>query len=206
MATRLGDARAKALSQLRYEPTDKRVRALIDGHAAVDSTRAVLVWEPRRVLPAYAVPPQDVHGELVPLATFDADDAGDGAILHGGIAFEVHTAPGETLALRLDGGHELPAFRLADPDLSGLVVLAFEAFDAWQEEDETILGHPRDPFHRVDIRRSSRHVRVALGDTLLAETERAQLVFETSLPTRFYLPREDVRVPLAATEKHTICA
>jgi uncharacterized protein (DUF427 family) len=97
-------------------------------------------------------------------------------------------------------------FRFADADLDGYVELDFIAFDAWYEEDEPIVGHPRNPYHRVDVRRSSRHVRVELDGELLAETTRPTLVFETSLPVRFYLPREDVRAEAHPSEKRTYCA
>jgi uncharacterized protein (DUF427 family) len=85
------------------------------------------------------------------------------------------------------------------------VILDHHGFDAWYEEDEPVVGHPRDPFHRVDMRRSSRHVRVELDGEPLAESSRATLLFETSLPTRFYLPREDVLIDLHPSGKRTYC-
>ena len=85
-------------------------------------------------------------------------------------------------------------------------MLDFAAFDTWLEEDEVIRGHPRDPYHRVDVRRSSRHVRIELDGRVLADTTRPTLVFETGLPTRYYLPREDVQVELKPSETTTICA
>ena len=72
--------------------------------------------------------------------------------------------------------------------------------------DEEIVGHPRNPYHRVDVRRSSRHVRVELDGEVLAETTRPTLVFETSLPVRFYLPREDVRAEAHPSDRRTYCA
>jgi uncharacterized protein (DUF427 family) len=205
MATRLRDERARVLGELRYEPTEKRVRAVLGDYSIADSTRTVLVWEPRRVLPNYAFPAEDVVAPLRPADPAEPDPArpADAPILHGGFPFEVHTAAGEDVAV---GDRERAGFLLRDPDLSGYVVLDFHAFDAWYEEDEPIVGHPREPFHRVDIRRSSRHVRIELDGELLAESNRPHLVFETSLPIRFYIPREDVRVPMRATDKRTICA
>ncbi len=209
MATLLRAARARLLDELRYEPTEKRVRAALGGLTIADSTRAVLVWEPRRVLPSYAVPEEDLRVELVPSTTTvgAGDDPAEHPVLHGGIPFGVHSTAGEALAVRA-GGETLhdAAFRPADPDLRGYVVLDFHGFDAWHEEDEPIVSHPRDPYHRVDIRESSRHVRIELGSELLAESSRPHLVFETSLPVRFYLPREDVRAPLHPTDKRTYCA
>ena len=85
-------------------------------------------------------------------------------------------------------------------------MLDFGAFDTWQEEDEIIRGHPRDPYHRVDVRRSTRHLRIELDGQVLAETHRPTLVFETNLATRYYLPREDVQVDLKPSDTTTICA
>jgi uncharacterized protein (DUF427 family) len=208
VATRLRDARRRAMEELRYEPTKKRVRAFLGNHTVADSTRAVLVWEPRRVLPSYAVLAEDLRAELLPSSATPSEDgdARDAPILHGGFPFSVHSTAGEALDLRAGGEtREGAAFRAADPDLSDYAVLDFHAFD-WYEEDEPISAHPRDPYHRVDIRRGSRHIRVELDGELIAESSRPQVVFETSLPVRFYLPREDVRVPMRPTEKRTRCA
>jgi uncharacterized protein (DUF427 family) len=78
--------------------------------------------------------------------------------------------------------------------------------DHWFEEDEEILAHPRDPYHRVDILRSSRHIRVELDGIILAETKNPTILFETSLPLRFYIPMEDVQMKvLEKTSSKTIC-
>jgi uncharacterized protein (DUF427 family) len=83
-------------------------------------------------------------------------------------------------------------------------VFDFDAFD-WTEEDESLFGHPRDPFSRVDARRSSRHVRVERDGVLLAESRSPTLVFETKLHPRFYLPREDVRAEVLPSDMVTAC-
>jgi uncharacterized protein (DUF427 family) len=190
-----------------FEPVQKRVRAMLDGLTLVDSHRAVLVWEPRRVVPSYAVPEDDIRGEVVPDPRPAPPDDGIPA-LHPGIPFAVHTAPGAPVLVRPPGGPDAAeGFRLADPGLEGLVVLDFDGFDAWMEEDEPIVSHPRDPFHRVDTMRSSRHVVVELGGEVLADTRRAVLLFETSLPMRAYVPRDDVRMELLVpTGSATRCA
>jgi uncharacterized protein (DUF427 family) len=82
------------------------------------------------------------------------------------------------------------------PELSGYVVLAWRAMDTWYEEDDEVYVHPRDPYHRVDVLRSSRHVRIEMLGETIAETDRPSLLFETSLPTRYYIPRHDVRMEL----------
>src|SRR3954471_24526644 len=97
MAIRLRDDKMRPFAELRYEPTEKRIRAVLGDYSVVDSTRAALVWEPRRVLPNYAVPVEDVLVELLPAdpAEPDAGHPADAPVLHGGFAFEVHTTPGD---------------------------------------------------------------------------------------------------------------
>jgi uncharacterized protein (DUF427 family) len=193
-----------ARGQLRHEPIEKRIRATVGGEEAVDSTRAVLVWEPRRIVPSFAVPIEEVAGELRPAGSQAAQ--ADAPILHPGIPFSVHSTEGESLDLQVAGEtRSHAAFRPADPDLNGHVVLDFAGFDVWYEEDEEIFSHPRDPFHRVDVRRSSRSLRIELEGVLIAESTRPTLVFETNLHTRFYFPREDVKVELRPSSHRTRC-
>jgi uncharacterized protein (DUF427 family) len=198
MAVQLGGVLFGQLPGLRYQPTAKRVRATLDGEAVVDSTRAVLLWEPSRIVPVYAVPADDIAAELEP-----APPSADAAARR----FRTHTTDGEELTVRSPGGErEAAAFRLTDPDLEGYVELEFDAFE-WLEEDEPIVSHPRDPFHRIDVRRSSRSVVVQHEGTVLAESTRPRLLFETNLPVRSYLPREDVRLDLLLpSDTWTSCA
>jgi uncharacterized protein (DUF427 family) len=180
---------------LRYEPTQKWVRAEAGGETIVDTRGALLVWEPGHVVPRYAVPREDVRMDLLSPAGSD-EDAG-------------HDAPlAELWALDRDGPrHEAAAWRYTDEDLDGYVGIAWDAMDRWLEEDEEIVGHPRDPFSRVDVRQSSRHVVVRLDGEVIAETRRPTLVFETGHPVRFYMPREDVRAELLVPSgKRTLCA
>jgi uncharacterized protein (DUF427 family) len=204
MSSRMVDTIDRARDELRHEPTPKRLRATLGGDTVVDSTRGLLVWEPRRISPAFAVPAVDVRAELVPARTEPGGEAPD--LLHPGIPFEVHSCPGAELTLRAGGAtRERAAFRPADPDLAAYVLLDFDAFDAWYEEDERIRAHPRDPFHRIDMRRSSRHVRIEIDGEPIAESTRPTLGFESRLPVRYYLPREDVLVELRPSEKRTVC-
>jgi uncharacterized protein (DUF427 family) len=79
--------------------------------------------------------------------------------------------------------------------------------DRWLEEDEPAIGHARDPYHRVDVLDSSREVRVEVGGEVVAETRRARALFETGLPTRWYIPADAVRTDmLADSGRQTICA
>ena len=86
-----------------------------------------------------------------------------------------------------------------DPDekeLAGYVHLEWGAMDAWFEEDEEVYTHPRDPYTRVDILASSRHVEVTLGGVTLADSHQPRILFETGLPPRYYVPLTDVRMDL----------
>jgi uncharacterized protein (DUF427 family) len=150
-------------------------------------------------VPSYAVPVEYVAAEL---RDAPATKGHVGGVLHPGIPFDVHTAAGRPLAIEDRAG---AGFRLADEDLAGYVALDFTAFDEWYEEDERITGHPRDPFHRVDVRRSARTVRIEVDGDVVAETTRARLLFETWMTARFYLPREDVRVELRPSSRRTYC-
>ena len=78
--------------------------------------------------------------------------------------------------------------------------------DAWFEEDEEVFVHPRDPYTRLDVIQSSRHVRVVVGGETVAETDHPVLLFETGLPVRYYIPKVDVRMDLLEPSKsHTEC-
>jgi uncharacterized protein (DUF427 family) len=169
MAVRVSES--LPLDRLRFEPTPKRVRAVLGGETLVDTRRALLVWEAGNVVPGYSVPMDEVRAEL--LARLPAD------------------------AVR----------RYDDAELGRHVGLRFSDMDAWYEEEEEIFGHPRDPFQRVDVRRSSRHVRVELDGVLLAESRTPHMLFETGLPVRFYLSRADVRMDLLEpSDTRTTCA
>lgn len=92
---------------------------------------------------------------------------------------------------------EVPAELVtARADVPGHVKLEWAAMDAWFEEDEEVFVHPRDPRVRVDVLDSSRHVRVEIAGVTVADTRSPRLLFETNLPTRYYLPKVDVRLDL----------
>jgi uncharacterized protein (DUF427 family) len=216
MSTRIRESLTSALGALRHEPIAKRIRAEVGGDVVVDSTRAVLVWEPRRVVPSYAVPEADISAELGPGAavTPAGDDVGlrlaavsARPVLDPEIPFEVHTSDGEAVDIAA-GDRTLAGagLRVTDDDLPGYVVLDFAAFDAWYEEDVLTVSHPRDPFHRIDAFPSSRAVRLELDGEVLAESSRPVLLFESMLPTRFYLRREDVGVELRPSPTASVCA
>ncbi|WP_270887850.1 DUF427 domain-containing protein [Pedococcus sp. 5OH_020] len=194
-----------SLAELRYVRTPKRLQARAEGDLVLDTSDALLVWEPRRVVPQYAVPPQHLKLDLVELSRREAPAGLPPAM--GPRDFATHTCPGTPLATLAGSAPAVEvAFRPDDATLGGRVVLDFERFE-WTEEDEPVMGHPHDPFKRIDVLRSSRHVVVRLGQTVLAESRRARALVETSLPVRWYLPPDDVRMDLLTpSATHTVCA
>jgi uncharacterized protein (DUF427 family) len=200
MSIRMLDMLQGRLGELRHEQTEKWVRASFVGRDVLDSRRALLVWEPRRVVPSYAVPAEDIRAATTP-ALREPAEVPDG-VLHPGVPFAAHTAPGRALDV---GDRPAAGFALDDAALDGYIVLDFTAFDRWLEEDQPVESHAVDPFHRVDLRRSSRHVRIEIDGEPIAETSRPVLLFETSLPTRFYVPLADVDAELIPSDLRTRC-
>ena len=92
------------------------------------------------------------------------------------------------------------------PDLDDHVTFAWDDLDAWFEEDEQLISHAIDPYHRIDVRRTSRHLVVSANGAVLADTRRANALFESGLPTRWYIPREHVLVDLEPSDLRTQCA
>jgi uncharacterized protein (DUF427 family) len=184
----------KTRGRIRIEQGAKRVRAYLGGELVADTTRPVLVWE-IPYYPAYYFPVIDVRDELL-----EAD---------GGVAHSPSRGDGRTFTVRA-GGKVAPAAALRYEDspieeLRNLVRLQWDAMDVWFEEDEEVFTHPRDPYTRVDILASSRHVRVEVDGVTIAESASPRLLFETGLPVRYYLPKTHVRMDLLThtdTESH----
>jgi uncharacterized protein (DUF427 family) len=179
--------------RVRTEPGHKRVRAYLAGELVADSTRPVLVWE-SPFYPTYYLPVEDVRAELIPTGEVEhSPSRGDAQILD--VRVGATTAPA---AARRYPESPLEALRDA-------VRLEWDAMSEWLEEDEPVYTHPRDPYTRVDILASSRHVRVEVDGVLVAESHQPRILFETGLPPRYYLPITDMRMELlrpSATQTH----
>ncbi len=94
-----------------------------------------------------------------------------------------------------------------EPEVDGYVRVPWSAADRWLEEDEEVIVHPHDPYHRIEVLESSRRVRVRIDGELIADSTRPRILFETGLPPRYYLPREDVQMDaLEPVELRTGCA
>jgi uncharacterized protein (DUF427 family) len=169
---------------VRVEQSAKRVRAYLAGRLVADTRRPFLVWE-IPYYPAYYFPLADVAAELAPNGkTEHSPSRGDAEIYD----------------VRVDGTvAESGAKRYPDSPLEALrdlVRLDWAAMDEWLEEDEPVYTHPRDPYHRVDVLASSRHVRVDIDGVTVADSARPVILFETGLPPRYYLPLSDIRTDL----------
>ncbi len=169
---------------LYFEPIGKRVRVCFGGETVADSTRVGMLHESGH-LPVYYFPLDDVRAECL-----QRTDHVTRCPVKGDASYWTLVV-GECRAENAVWAYEQPIE--AASWLAGHVAFSWDAVDAWFEEDEQVFVHPRDPFHRIDVLASSRHVRVSLGGELLAESSRPRLLFETGLPVRYYLPREDVR-------------
>jgi uncharacterized protein (DUF427 family) len=180
-----------------FEPSPRRVRAVIDGVTVADSVRAALLLETGS-RPVYYFPREDVQGGRLERSTHRAQSATKGEA-----TFWTLIVGNRRLEQAL-WGHETPPAALAP--MTGYLAFAADKVDHWYEEDEEVFGHPNDPYHRVDVRPSVRRVRVRLDGETIADTRRALFLFETGHPTRYYIPPEDVRTELLTpTERHTVC-
>jgi len=173
---------------LRFEPTRKRIRVQLAGELVADTTHALLVWE-IPFYPAYYLPAADVRAELIPAGAGTADvqrvaALGDPELL----TVKVAAATAEGGARRYPGA--------AVPELRDYVRLEWAAMTEWFEEDEPVYVHPRNPYSRVDILASSRHVRVEIDGVTVADSRSPRILFETGLPPRYYLPLTDVSTDL----------
>ena len=180
---------------VRIERGAKRIRAYLGGKLVADTTRPLLVWE-RPYYPTYYFPAEDVGADLL--------QPGDE------VAHSSSRGDGRTFTVRA-GGREAPraAVRYEESPIDELrdaIRLDWDAMDAWFEEDEQVFTHPRDPYTRVDILPSSRHVRVEVEGVTIAESTKPTFLFETGLPARYYLPKTHVRMDLlTATDSVTHC-
>jgi uncharacterized protein (DUF427 family) len=169
------------------EPTIKRVRAMLGGETVVDSRRALVLFEEGH-LPVYYFPLDDVRQDLLEASEKHTSCPRKGEASYSSVRVGDRVAE--------DAVWRYPAPIDECPDISNHVAIYWTAMDSWWEEDDQVFKHARDPYHRVDVLRSSRHVSVELDGTVVAETNRPLLLVETGLPPRWYVPRADVRLDL----------
>jgi uncharacterized protein (DUF427 family) len=185
-------------SVLLWWPVPQRIRALVGDETVVDSRNAKLLHE-TGYLPVYYFPDEEVRFDLLEPSERRTHCP------HKGDASYWTIRAGERAVADAVWAYREPIEPAAF--LSGHVALYWHLADEWFAEDDELFGHPRDPFHRIDVHPTTRRVRVLLDGEVLAETTRAQALFETSLPPRWYMPPEDVRMELLEpSESKTRCA
>ncbi|MER5941973.1 DUF427 domain-containing protein [Streptomyces sp. NPDC001928] len=161
----------------------RRMRVKFNDTWIADSENVILLHEPGRYPVAY-FPREDVDEQSLTLSSkvTHHKDLGDTAW------YAVHT--GERTTER--AAWEFTALPGCAADLQDRIAFAWRAMDAFYEEDERILGHAADPYHRIDIRDTSRTLEVRLGDTVIARSEHPLVLFESGFAPRWYVPRADI--------------
>ena len=172
------------MSNVRVEQSPKRVRVMLNGAWIADS-HPLLVWE-WPYYPSYYFPNTDVVGDVLePTPDTNAHDA-----LGEGVVFNVRV-----------GDRVVPDAALRYPDspvaeIRDATRFEWGAMDHWFEEDEEVFVHARSPYHRIETLHSSRHIRIEVDGVTLADSTHSTLLLESGLPTRYYLPKGDVRMDL----------
>lgn len=182
-----------ATARGRVEPAPRRVRGFLGTELVFDTIAARYVWE-IPYYPAYYVPLADVRTEFLRDEDHPQQVQFGPSRLHSLVgAGQVH----ESAARVFDAGSDSP--------VAGTVRFEWDAL-RWFEEDEPIYVHPRSPYARVDALRSGRHVRVELDGVVLADTRSPVMLFETGLPTRYYIDPTDIAFEhLEPSSTQTVC-
>lgn len=176
---------------VRTEPSDRWVRGYVGEEAVVDTRAPMLFWEDSFPVPHYAYAREDVRTDLLRPTSAEPPREPFFFLPMGPVSqwFDLEVA-----------GRTIPhaAWVRDTPELADRIVFSWQPglVERWLEEDEEVASHPRDPHSRVDALPSSRHVVVSLRGVVLGDTSKPVLLFETGLPTRYYLPREDVNFDL----------
>ncbi|KAG9315005.1 hypothetical protein JVU11DRAFT_4115 [Chiua virens] len=165
------------------EDSSKRVRALFGGKFIVDTYKSKLVWE-HPFYPMYFFPLSSMPSSS--LRRSDHAQPEEGTKVYDLVVGD-RVAKEAVIEFTGEGEYK---------DLAGLFKVKFASADAWFEEDERVYAHPKDPYKRLDILQTSRHVRVEINGVEVANTRRAKFLYETGLRRRTYIPVMDVQVGL----------
>ncbi len=191
----MGPTASPSLSDgFRWEDSRRRVRVVFADVTVADSKRVMLLLEFGR-LPVYYFPVEDVRMDLLEATEHHTSSPLKGEASYWSVRVDNRVAGNAAWSYP----NPLPE----GPDLKGYMAFYWDQMDAWYEEDERVFAHARDPYKRVDVLPSSRHVRVVLGGVTIADTRRPQLLLETGLPIRYYIPEQDVRMELLETTETT---
>lgn len=179
--------------RVRIEPATKRVRVMLGGEVVADTIHPLLVWEVP-YYPTYYFPEEDVRTDLLVETgeTRKSPSRGEAA----------------QYVVKVNGA-EGAAYTFKEPkidEIAGHFAFVWKTMGHWFEEDEEVWVHARDPYTRIDILPSSRRVRIEIDGETVADTTHASFLYETGLPTRYYIPKTDVRMDLLTpTDTETAC-
>jgi uncharacterized protein (DUF427 family) len=182
--------------QLFMHPFPRRVRAEFAGETVLDTRAGVLLHE-TGLLPQLYVPEADVRTELLERSELHTYCPFKGEASY----YSVRVGD----KLERDAVWYYPKPIETAPWLKGYVALYWTRMDRWLDEEDEVLGHLPDPFHRVDIRATSQRVRVLAGDVPVADSMHALVLSETGLPNRYYLPASDISAELVESDTRTAC-
>lgn len=179
------------------EPTYRHIRVMFNDEYIADTKNALLLLD-SKFESHYLFPIEDVNMDYLQKSSHETISGYKGTAVHW------HVKVGHSVAENAAWAY--PETKENRPNIEGYIGFVWNAMDAWYEEDEEVFLHPRNPYHRVDAIQSSRHIRVVVDGVTLADTYNPVLVFETGLPTRYYLPQSDVNMDyLQPTDLVTIC-
>ncbi len=183
--------------RITFEPSPRRVRAMFNRETIADSLATHLLFETRH-LPVYYFPRSDVRVDLLRRTEHHTYCPYKGTASYWSIAV------GDQLSENAVWSYPEPFDEVAA--IKDYVAFYWDRVDHWYEEDDEVFVHARDPYKRVDVVNSSRPVRVIVGGETVAQSTRARFLYETRLPTRYYIPPEDVRMDLLVpSDKVTAC-
>lgn len=193
----LGTAPSVQEHWISAEVSPRWVRVKLAGETIADSRRTVLFRE-SRILPIYYFPRADVRTDLLAPSALRTEDE-----LKGEAVFS-HVVVGDRRAEDAAWSYGGPLAEF--PDVADHVAFVWSKMDNWYEEDEEVFVHPRDPYKRVDVMPSSRHIQILMDGVAVADSRNPRILFETGHPVRYYLPKADVRMDLLEpSDRHTRC-
>lgn len=174
-------------------PSPKRLRVRV-GELLVADTIEALVMQESDHLPVYYFPIKDVHEEFLMPSTTTTESPFKGTATH----YSINTG----VTLVEDAGWRYLEPVKGCPPIAGYIAFYWNKMNHWYEEDEEVFVHARDPFRRIDCLPSSRHVEVFVDGETVADSRRATFLFETGMPTRYYLPISDTRLDLLTPSRY----
>ena len=182
---------------LYVEPLRRRMRVRCGGDWIADSEHVLLLFEPGRYPVAY-FPQGDITSEVL--------ERNEHTTQHPdlGLTSWYTVKAGEQHNTRAAWQHvELPSYA---EELRARIAFAWRAMDAFYEEDERILGHAADSYHRIDIRQTSRNLVVRHNERVVGNTKRPMVLYESGFAPRWYVPRADIdESALTFVEHQTFC-